>query len=976
MGEYCTSLQKTKSKPNNPELIYWQYPGKEALGGFFVIKLPVASDVQWFKGPFGKNVQEAKELAVYECCIFLEKKNLFSKDLHTLDRDIDHFAEDYDLDDGRTRIGAILQSEEKELRFICEKYLKEHVLNQRDKGKVKQSYSIYYSQISDSVFHGSYPQTPSGELQTHLFSFVHKSGDCTLGLISFDSTLRKYDGRILPNHEVSLNFMSSETLITKEQYLAIEKFNLFLGYSSKRKLLLFFYQITGKSFLEAPFWKGKEKKHHIWSPHYTALDPEKRHQSAYVVPLRNAAEIDFELINDTVDFIRFLRELYLILMKPNPEESSGEPSRSEEIQAFLKKEEGKGYKVPKFVNDDIFISLTNFRYFGVEHDAPERTISEVSLEAEHGVGKQPLSTHLPMLKAVFGIDKDASTIVRSVKQCSTFHLGNTVASANINHNFLGVDKEFALLPFDNKFYYKFKLIQYFLLALRDLHISSKFKDHLAASVSAKSLQMKQEQGPMEYPDNFIYNKMAHIVVEHLSKGQPQKTLPLSPFQHYPIQTPMHHQSLQDLLVNIPVDEFKKALSLKSYSQTENCETLEFIGDSVLKLLASIEVFISNPGHSERALHIKRKNLICNAFLWKKNVSNFIFRYIHKESYNNHQHKCSPLGMIYQRNDLPEPIQDLDYKEGQFYVNLNGKSLADVLEALVGVIYTQSNNDLQQAQLFLQFLEILQNSNYKREVKIKSPIKPEIGSLFYNFQNDIKYMFRHPQLLLQAVTHLTYRTFINEYHLKFFQGAPSDDINPGRLVLNTLDPSITINNDPDDMLNGIKINEISYGGLEFLGDSLWDFVVLTYLNEQGLEDPERMTLMKGNLVNNHILALFALHFKLDGLLLSKDATITKDIEEVKKTLPPSPDFMKLSKEQIKAFNKTEKEKIKTLADVFESLLGALLIDLEFDAVRARAIVWAWTKPFVERVYHETITFLNVKRDFVIALSHIGAVHSVT
>jgi len=60
--------------------------------------------------------------------------------------------------------------------------------------------------------------------------------------------------------------------------------------------------------------------------------------------------------------------------------------------------------------------------------------------------------------------------------------------------------------------------------------------------------------------------------------------------------------------------------------TYDFERLEILGDSVLKLLASIDVFLRNPTTGEGKLSSKRQDIICNATLYKVATSLEIYRY--------------------------------------------------------------------------------------------------------------------------------------------------------------------------------------------------------------------------------------------------------------------------------------------------------------------------------------------------------------
>jgi dsRNA-specific ribonuclease len=64
-----------------------------------------------------------------------------------------------------------------------------------------------------------------------------------------------------------------------------------------------------------------------------------------------------------------------------------------------------------------------------------------------------------------------------------------------------------------------------------------------------------------------------------------------------------------------------------FSKTENYEEYEFIGDVVLKMLSTVELFLLKPQFDESSLHIARANIICNANLHRKAILKGIYKYI-------------------------------------------------------------------------------------------------------------------------------------------------------------------------------------------------------------------------------------------------------------------------------------------------------------------------------------------------------------
>lgn len=59
-----------------------------------------------------------------------------------------------------------------------------------------------------------------------------------------------------------------------------------------------------------------------------------------------------------------------------------------------------------------------------------------------------------------------------------------------------------------------------------------------------------------------------------------------------------------------------AVSMKGYDSDCNYDRLEMIGDTVFKLLSTLEIFSQNKSLSENEMHIKRIRIINNINLYR------------------------------------------------------------------------------------------------------------------------------------------------------------------------------------------------------------------------------------------------------------------------------------------------------------------------------------------------------------------------
>lgn len=125
---------------------------------------------------------------------------------------------------------------------------------------------------------------------------------------------------------------------------------------------------------------------------------------------------------------------------------------------------------------------------------------------------------------------------------------------------------------------------------------------------------------------------------------------------------------------------------------------------------------------------------------------------------------------------------------------------------------------------------------------------------------------------------------------------------------------------------VKKQETFYERLEFLGDAFLDLLVVEYLYDQGgeyINDEGTLSFLKQSAVSNKTLGFIALRLNLHDIILMNlsdiDSTL-KDFRLLDKSLKGMPTPIEFAKLKIGS--------LKVLGDVFESLIGAILIDNEF------------------------------------------------
>lgn len=241
------------------------------------------------------------------------------------------------------------------------------------------------------------------------------------------------------------------------------------------------------------------------------------------------------------------------------------------------------------------------------------------------------------------------------------------------------------------------------------------------------------------------------------------------------------------------------------------QRFEFLGDSVLKFLTSVNLVDEHPLWHEGYLARKKDQLVSNARLAKAAQDKRLSRWIITSIFTGI--KWAPHYM--RGHEAPKDADEVEPPSGKN--ELSTKILADVVESLIGASYLEGGygKALKCINLFvpeneLKPLPLRINSMVSRAAMLQ-PSTSKLGDL----EKLLGYTFRHKALLVEAITH----------------------------------PSFT-----SDM------SSISYQRLEFLGDALLDMLVVPWLfhHEKTLSHIN-MHLFKASVVNADFLAFLSLGY---------------------------------------------------------------------------------------------------------------------
>ncbi|EMD40161.1 hypothetical protein CERSUDRAFT_112373 [Gelatoporia subvermispora B] len=404
---------------------------------------------------------------------------------------------------------------------------------------------------------------------------------------------------------------------------------------------------------------------------------------------------------------------------------------------------------------------------------------------------------------------------------------------------------------------------------------------------------------------------------------------------------------KQLLAKNPISEVPLALLTTATTapvaqEQTNYQRLETLGDTVLKFLASLQLFAQYPLWHEGYLARRKDHAVSNARLAREALGKCLYRWIIRERFV--PRKWKPLYRVQEpstiitnaehsisseQDSIPvEAEQEVDtelqkkLKKKKQSQQLSTKVLADVVEALIGASYEHGGFDLAAdcAALFGMGLTWKKVPDRISEILARTEPLEEPPTQLYLVERILNYTFKRKELLVEALTHASYHG---------------------------------------------EHAAMSYERLEFLGDCALDMVVTDYLyHAPGKEyTPGHMHLRKESLVNSHFLAFICLRAFTTTEATSahwtpkKGTSTTTEHQQIHLHQCLMHSSRRVLEDQHIAFSRFEKSgrKIeemllrgtmypwaaltslqapKFLSDMLESLLGAVYLDTEgsLEAVR--------------------------------------------
>ncbi|KAJ4773845.1 Endoribonuclease Dicer [Rhynchospora pubera] len=373
-------------------------------------------------------------------------------------------------------------------------------------------------------------------------------------------------------------------------------------------------------------------------------------------------------------------------------------------------------------------------------------------------------------------------------------------------------------------------------------------------------------------------------------------------------------------INFPVPAFNilEALTAASCQEAFCYERAELLGDAYLKWVVSKFLFLKYPQKHEGQLTRIRQQLVSNMALYQYALNKGLQSYIQADRFAPSRWAAPGVLPVFDEDskefdeesttptcpevkepgfydDCAEDIREegeLESDLGSYRV-LSSKTLADVVEALIGVYYVAGGKEA--ANHFMNWVGI----HVDLDLNDISPNKP------YNI----------PEVVMKSID---FNTLEGALSIKFN--------NRGLLV-----EAITHASRPS---SGVSC----YQRLEFMGDAVLDHLItrhlfFTYTNLP----PGRLTDLRAAAVNNENFARVAVKHKLHAHLRHGSSALDSQIREFVKNVEEE-----LSKPGFNSFGLSDCKAPKVLGDIVESLAGAIFLDSSLDT----SVVWRVFQPLLD------------------------------
>lgn len=354
---------------------------------------------------------------------------------------------------------------------------------------------------------------------------------------------------------------------------------------------------------------------------------------------------------------------------------------------------------------------------------------------------------------------------------------------------------------------------------------------------------------------------------------------------------------------VPAAKILEALTAASCQETFCYERAELLGDAYLKWVVSRFLFLKYPQKHEGQLTRMRQQMVSNVVLYQYALEKGLQSYIQADRFApsrwaapgvlpvfDEDTKEAESSFFDQGVDSDECFRrkhDDEYEDemedgelesdSSSYRVLSGKTLADVVEGLIGVYYVEGGKNA--ANHLMRWIGIgidfdLKEINYSiRPNSVPDNILRTVD--FDVLERSLNIKFNDKGLLVEAITHAS---------------RPSSGVS-------------------------------CYQRLEFVGDAVLDHLITRHLFFTYTDlPPGRLTDLRAAAVNNENFARVAVKHKLHLHLRHGSSALEKQIRDFVKEVQ-----IELSKPGFNSFGLGDCKAPKVLGDIVESIAGAIFLD---------------------------------------------------
>lgn len=980
------------------------------VGYIYYLILPASSKIQIIRGDLCKKKSDAKKLVAFICCKLLFENGCLNSDLKP--SSFNHYGLCSKNDEEEIR------EEDEEYRLKLEKLVVTHRKIKRNNEEICNN---YYPSFTENQLSGPFHRLALNSeffIEVHIYEicfssdfqrFLPEIPNMKFGLIHQNSNLHEVYFKICPEFtllpERTVQLLCRRKVFLKEhEYYDLLLQHFFIGLAINNNDVRFFEMLTGEKIKNSFVFNFKGKNYCSYN-----FSSSFNKQMSLFTFLKKDNSIDFDLTKKIKKYATFMGEFYKVIN----ENAFAKPER---IKLPLNNDFIRLLRENQPVDDLVLQSITNLQKYVIFDmkkirfiDLRKLKIGKYNMLERRGFLEKKLNCtlgendyviyctslyrdYMKNLKSYVFKEKERSLTYALPIELVIFPLGfkallwcqflpfiwqklqNLMMFQKVKENLL-IPKEYCCflknqistpwvynVPFSLNLilydtivkYFKINKIDYFDLekTRKETKIAILRKTKIFAQIAKLKRGRDEDELLVEYGINPIkkVNSSPFVCLQ-----DQKKNLSLNDdFLKIKLTT---NDKFNSFSLNLNVKDIQTALTFRTYEFSDSYERLEFFGDSILKFLATLEVFFEYPSESEGFLSKKRSKIVSNSFLKKACIKNEIYPYILMTGKPWVPNGLSPE---YTTNFQEVSEESLIFKG---YTAIPNKTLADVIESLTALYYLKNNN-VEASQVFLNMVGVLKE--YKLNYKVVNGDENLLKNMnfsgnlliekFSMLEEILGYKFQNINLLIQAFTHISFRQTINnvlyfQFNEKnfFLQHENSTENELSSLendyYLNVNFSDVEAFNEKVDknsaLINKLNPSEFSYDRLEFLGDSIFDFLVENRLyNNMKDEDPNGLSLMKAAVVNNHVLSLIALYYKFNNFILFDNKLLKSKIdifaEKVETYL-----------ENSKLYFSENESCVKVLADVFESMIGAVYIDTGLDIKKTEEIVMKLAEKFINR-----------------------------